>query len=244
MTYSAEVLSEGSLIGYWRQGDAALSTMADSSGHARHGTYYNNPTVQTTGLLNSSTDKAVLYAAASSQYALVPDDNSIDGISALTVEAWIKMTTATGVRQIASRDDLTANGRCFQFRSNGGPLQFIRIPGTTVTATSATTMVAATVYHVVATYNGSQIQLYINGAADGSPAACTGSIGSNINDLIQIGTRRSNNNGLFTDLFDGVIDEVALYNAALSATRIGVHYSAGIASGTPAALTGVWGLVT
>lgn len=226
MSYSSEVLADAPL-GYWRMSETSGTVMSDSSGNARHGSYVNAPVLGATSLLVSDpTNPAVEFVASSSDYCVVTDDNSLDGLTAFTVEAIIKPTTVSGFPMIAARDDSTG-GRSFQFRLNGstGKLEFLRIPGTTVTAASSSSIAAGNTYHVAAVYNGTDIRLYINGVLDGTPAACTGSIGTATTDL-RIAARRSNSNGVTTDYFNGVLDEVAVYNTALSATRLAAHYAA------------------
>jgi hypothetical protein len=219
VTYSSEVLAD-TPIGYWRLGDASGTTMTDSSGNSRNGTYANSPTLGTTGLLTSDSDTAVTFASASSQSASVPDDNSLDNLTAITVEAWIKPSTVSGTPLIVNRD--TSTVRSFQFRLNAGKLEFLKTTGTIVTAASASTLSTGTVYHVAAVYNGTDIRLYINGVLDGTPASATGGMGI-ITRPLEIGVRAG------TNFFNGVIDEVAVYGTGVSATRIAAHYAAGTA---------------
>lgn len=236
MTYAAEVLAD-SPIAYWRLGDASGSTMVDSSGNGRNGTYNNSPTLGVAGLLSSDADTAVNFASASSQSATFADDNSLDGLSAFTVEAWIKPTTVSASQNmIVSRDGGT--NRSFQFRLNNGKLEFLKISGGT--GISSSTLSAGSTYHVAAVYNGTDIRMYVNGALNGSPVAATGTLGTVTRDL-EIAAR------IGALYFNGVIDEVAVYGTALSSTRISDHYAAGTAVSqtvnAPAASASAVGLV-
>ena len=67
--------------------------------------------------------------------------------------------------------------------------------------------------HVAATYNGTQIQLYINGGLVSSTPA-TGAIQTTTTPL------RIGGNTYSTEFFQGLIDEVRIYNRALSAAEI------------------------
>jgi hypothetical protein len=75
-------------------------------------------------------------------------------------------------------------------------------------------------YHLVATYDGANQRLYVNGtqaasrAQTGSASVGSGSLG--------IGFR-----GGTSEYFNGTIDEAAVYNKALSATRVDAHTAAG-----------------
>ena len=220
--YAAEVLAD-SPIGYWRQGDPSGTTMTDSSGNARHGTYTASPTLGTTGLLAGDSDTAVAYNGTT-QYALVADDNSLDSLTTFTVEAIIKASSVSGTPQIVARDGGSGN-RHWQFRLSAGTLQFVKIAGGVVTASSAATLSTGTTYHVAATYDGSNIRLYIDGAANGTPPSATGNLGASTQDL-QFAMCRSSTSNNPNNFFNGVIDEVAVYGSALSAVRLAAHNAA------------------
>ena len=78
------------------------------------------------------------------------------------------------------------------------------------------------VYHVVGTYDGTTQRLYVNGTQVAS-AALTGAITANTTS-VYIGSW----NGT-SEFFQGTIDEVAIYGAALTATQVGNHRTAGSA---------------
>ncbi|MHC1576179.1 MAG: LamG domain-containing protein, partial [Methanosarcinaceae archaeon] len=73
-------------------------------------------------------------------------------------------------------------------------------------------------YHVAATYNGSRIVLYIDGVMDNSKGV-SGMLSTSDRDMM-IGCNQGNSN-----FFDGMIDELAIYDRALSAEEIQHHYS-------------------
>jgi Concanavalin A-like lectin/glucanases superfamily len=85
-------------------------------------------------------------------------------------------------------------------------------------------------YHVLGTYDGATQRLYVNGTQVAS-APLTGAITTNANAL----ALGSWNGG--SEPFNGTIDEVAVYSAALPAARALAHYQAGSPS-QPAALSG------
>jgi hypothetical protein len=225
MSYSAEVLAD-SPVGYWRMADSSGTTMAATVG--TNGTYSNSPTLGSTGLLVGDSNTAVTFASASSQFSTIPDDGSVDNLSALTVEAWIKPSTVTGITYIVNRDGSSL--RCWMFRINAGKLEFIKVAGGTVTVTSSSSLSTGTVYHVAAVYNGTDIRLYINGSLDGTPGSASGTLGNVLRDL-EIGVRSA------AGYYNGVMDEVAVYASGLSSTRIAAHYTAGSTINGPLAST-------
>ena len=99
---------------------------------------------------------------------------------------------------------------------------------TTCTTTAETCVYSATSiqtgqwYHLVGTYDGSTARLYVNGAEDGANSfTSTGAANSN---AVHIGAR-SDTTG--SDQFDGVIDDVRIYDHALSVDEIARLYRLG-----------------
>lgn len=68
--------------------------------------------------------------------------------------------------------------------------------------------------HVAGTWDGTQIRLYVNGVADGSPVSRAAPIGTDTRP-VYIGGR----NGM-TDITNGTVDDVRFYNRALTADEI------------------------
>lgn len=220
-TYPSEVQADSPLA-YWRLGDAAGTTMTDSSGNARHGTYVGSPLLGATGLLSTDADTCVDFDA-NNDHGDLAYAAWMDASTALTTEALIRPAGVNGDRPIIDRDH--SSGRVFQFRVSTGKLQFIKIGGTggIVTATSVTSIAASTTYHVAATYDGSNIRLYINGALDKTQAA-PGTLGTG-NSPLMVGASFSGTSGV-SNLYSGKIDEAAIYGSVLSSARIADHYAA------------------
>jgi hypothetical protein len=80
-----------------------------------------------------------------------------------------------------------------------------------VTATSA--MVLDIWTHLTFTYDGSMLRMFVNGAEVSSQAA-SGAAASTA------GVLRIGGNAYWGEYFKGIIDEVRLYNRALTATEI------------------------
>lgn len=74
-------------------------------------------------------------------------------------------------------------------------------------------------YHVAATYNGASTRLYVNGVEDGLRPGVWSSANA---PPLSIGQRGSNE-----DFFNGLIDEVEIFNRALSIAEIQSLYNAG-----------------
>jgi hypothetical protein len=72
--------------------------------------------------------------------------------------------------------------------------------------------------HVAATYNGSRLVIYINGVASGSMSV-TGTTCAN-DEPLAVGAKNAPAKGLLEAFWDGQLDDVRVYNKALTATAI------------------------
>ena len=82
------------------------------------------------------------------------------------------------------------------------------------TSTSPSALSTGTWYHAVGTYDGSNIRLYLNGVQATSTTQ-TGSLAS-ASGALNIGRDPSNT----LKLWNGLIDEVKVYNRAISANEV------------------------
>jgi hypothetical protein len=82
-------------------------------------------------------------------------------------------------------------------------------------------------YHVVATFDGTNLRLYVDGNLAAGPTAIAGTPRPNSNSAIPLtfGSRADGVSGFFA--YSGLIDEAAMYDTALSASQVLTHYQAG-----------------
>jgi hypothetical protein len=88
--------------------------------------------------------------------------------------------------------------------------------------TTETTPETNTWYHLSGTYDGSQLKIYLNGSLEGITQVA-GAMGVSASDL-NIGRDPSNAEGSY---WNGLIDEVEIFNRALSPSEIQAIYNAG-----------------
>ena len=152
-------------------------------------------------------------------YVEVADVPSLDITDSITIYAWIK-TSATG-------DWWEIIGKVPGFPRPGYVLyvnpdskiqceiikEFPNIAGITESTTS---IEAGEWHHAACVYDGSAVKVYVNGVLEASNPYSSG-ISAN-NAPLRIG-----------DKFDGLIEEVTIYNRALTATEIRAIYDAGSA---------------
>lgn len=213
--YTAAVLAD-SPASYWRMDDTT-TTMADTQA-AVSGTYTTPYTQSQPSLISSDADTCVLFSNGRATAGL---NYGFPVKAAFTAEAWVKNTIVSSDainRRFVGAESASLTGWCVLYNASTTTIAFVRGGGTTISYTSAT--VGAT-FHVVATYDGTSMRLYINGALVAGPTASAGSIAAQSTNFT-IACQAFNTN----NPFNGNVDEVAVYTSALSAARVLAHYSA------------------
>jgi hypothetical protein len=156
------------------------------------------------------------FALGAKGYVQVPNATSLQITTAITMEAWIYATTFGG-RVV---DKITAGGADgYMLDTYQSKLRII-IGASTVS--SPATLALGRWIHVAGTWDGATARVYVDGVAVASTPAPT--LPSNTLAL-RIGGDSTGGNR-----FDGLIDEVAVYDRALSAAEIAdivTHGSAG-----------------
>jgi hypothetical protein len=112
----------------------------------------------------------------------------------------------------------------YSVSQSNGPWAEISRTGGARSLTSSTTALPVNVWtHVAATYDGSQLRVYVNAVQVASVAA-TGNI------LASTGAMRIGGNTIWAnEWFHGIIDEVRIYNRALSPSELEADMAAPIA---------------
>lgn len=225
MTYSSEVLADSPLA-YWRLGEAAPSTtMADSSGNGRDGTYTEDDILGATSLLTGDSDAGInpqgVTGALNNGHGTIASASWMD-VTSITLECWIRLDGAQSNRALLSRFNAGQDWLLWIDASSKIAARFYNTSGSQVNIAWSTTPSTSVIYHVVATYQSGQARLYIDGTQVDSSTALTGNLRAAAN-AINVGTYQDSN----SFRFNGTIDEAAIYSGELSSTRIGDHYTAG-----------------
>ncbi|HEY7198104.1 MAG TPA: LamG domain-containing protein [Gaiellaceae bacterium] len=224
-TYSEVIQATTGLVSYWRLGEAAGTTAADSKG-SNTGTYTNTPILGQNGALAGDNNDSVRFTAANSQYVDIPAAATLDLTTGMTLEAWIRTSTLGSNATIIAKSS-AGGGSGYRLQRNGtnNTASFVTAGTTGTTLNSATSINDGAWHQIVVTYNGGNTKrIYIDGQLDASVTNLTGTLNTTANAL-RIAAQQAGN------YWDGWIDEVAVYNTALAGATVLDHYNAGIGNG-------------
>lgn len=225
--YAAVVLGDGPLA-YWRLDETSGTTAADSSGHGNDATYEGGFMLGLPGAVAGDGDTAVSLDGVS---GLITAGNRFEfaGQTPFSLEAWVMARSQSTYAGVATCNDALggppSEGYLLFISPAAGPLGFQRLDGSNVsTAVSAAGPAVQEFTYVVATFDGLELTVYANGEPQGTQTAAFSIAGAGT--AFVLGAEA----GGMGNYLAGALDEVAVYDHALSADRVRAHYLAGIAS--------------
>jgi uncharacterized repeat protein (TIGR01451 family) len=210
--YRALVLSHNPAA-YYPLDESTGTTASDISGNGLDGAY-NNVLLGSGGALGSATTSAVFDGGSS--YVQLP--GSWGGGSSITIEAWVWIDNTSVNPQAIVSSTGSSDFVHFQAKDSGNNEFYVDAAQLQTLAAVPETPIN-TWRHVVLVLSSGNSKLYIDGVQSGSSAATFTSITSSSDVRIGMGTSP----GRF---LNGRIDEVAIYNTALSQAQIQSHFAA------------------
>jgi len=208
---------ETGVVGYWHFDEGVATSSYDSSGNRNNGVLINGPTWQTSSNCRSG---SCLSFDGTNDYVDVGTGTSLSITQNITMETWVKLNTYTSGGTNTDRASIVQKtGQYYMTVNSANGTLDVFFQGITGAHTSSNSTIPLNEWaHVAITYDGSNIKWYINGSLDKTlPAA--GTIGT---DLRSVRVGGEPGFGRFTN---GHIDEVRIYNRALSAEEIQNHYN-------------------
>lgn len=250
--YSDAILADNP-VAYYRLDEAPGSTVAvDATGNNNTGFYFGPNLTFNKPALIADTDTAVQFAGSSTSDAdqtgmQTPLSGLLSSTSQFSVECWVEVVSnasgSTNTAVIVGCGYNESGGN----NPNGwnlyiddlGKLHIVILDqadfGFHTVDTS--TPLSAGAHHLVGTFDGQNISLYIDGVNVGTttlPSASPLRIGL-YNICVGSNPQHNWSNTTAKDYhqFNGVIDEVALYSFPLTATQVHNHYQIGLGNTIP-----------
>ena len=216
---SAQVLADHP-VGFWRLGDPVGSTVAlDASGNGLSGAV--DPAVSF-GQAGAITGDTAASFPGSGLGVTVAASAVLDLANTVSVEAWVRPTAAG---QNGAIFEKTVNGWVnsqYMLFLEAGVAKFrVRTTSGALLPVDGPTLALNTWTHLVGTFDGTTLRLYVNGVLAAS-AAAQGPLNSGS------GTAFIGRLGQNLYPFQGSLDEVAVFPSALSPERIRAHYLGGV----------------
>ncbi|MDF9279079.1 signal peptidase I [Arthrobacter sp. EH-1B-1] len=205
----------------------------DASGNNRDAMYsYFGVTNSVPGALTGETNFAITHSGTPTSTFSTP--GPIPGPQAFTIELWFRTGSGQGGELAGFGDTRTgASGRYDRnlYMGSDGKLNFGTYTGVTHVITSPASYNDSVWHHVAATLGPAGMALYIDGQLVGSNP---NRAAESYNGYWRIGGDNLAGwpNRPTNTYFTGSLDEIAIYPAPLSATRIGAHHRAALATTT------------
>ena len=200
------------LQSWWKLDETSGSTAVDSGAHARNGTL--NGTTFAAGTTAAKLGTG-LNLDGTNTYVSVPNHSTLQLRKALSISGWIYLTSfgsGSDVDPILRKGDTApaAYQLCIQ---DGKPTLHLNETDATGAGTIGSSTLSLNKWcHVVATWDGTTANVYLDGYLDGTRSV-SGTLPLDARSLF-IGGRTGG-----TDLAAGKIDDVRLYNYALTAAE-------------------------
>jgi hypothetical protein len=202
------------------------TTIADISGTGNTGSI-SNATWTTAGHTGSA-----LSFNGTNALVSVPDSNSLDLTSGMTLEAWVYPTAlGTTWRTAVIKEQPSANltYALYANTETTRPSGHVYVNGAESSVKGSSALSLNAWAHLAATYDGTTLRVYVNGTQ-----AATKTVGGNI--TTTNGALRIGGNNIWGEWFGGRIDDVRVYNRALSTIEIQSDMGAPVKGGALAFL--------
>ncbi len=203
------------LVGLWHMNDKVEDSSGDNHGNAQGGADTVARQIGMAGIFDGLDD-----------YVDCGNPNSLQITGNLTISAWIKASASAGIQgyKIVAKDDVTNRDYFLAINSANNPYFGIFRSNSFYSVGSGTTDVSdGGWYHLVGVNDGTDIKIYVNGVLKDTNSGNGGAID---NDAVNLEIGRL---GSGVAYFKGSIDEVAIYNRALTAEEINQTYQRGLA---------------
>jgi hypothetical protein len=199
------------------------STVTDQSSYANNGTI-----TGATSVADGRFGRALSFDGTS-DWVRIPDANQLDLTTGMTLEAWVYPQSTGSYRTVLLKQRPGDLAYALYGSAPSNPSAQLTVGANDYRMANASSPLTMNTWsHLATTFDGATLRLYINGVLTSS-VAYSGSLTVSANDLFIGG------NAVWSEWFDGKIDEVRVYNRPLAATEIQADMAAPVVPGTPPA---------
>jgi hypothetical protein len=140
---------------------------------------------------------------------------ALDGVSAVSVSLWFNYNSVGGAKNMI----LTNGFGWYIHLSSATNLDYYNSSSNNITVSTS----ANTWYHLAIVHNGTSLEVWLNGTSLGTTT--TNTPRNNIGQTLSVGVYRYLN-GNFGYYWDGKLDEIGIWNTALTSTQVSEIYNA------------------
>jgi hypothetical protein len=216
---ASPIYAQTGLVAAYSFNEGTGTATADASGNGHTGT------VSGATWAAAGKNGAALSFDGVNDWVTIADTNLLDLTSGMTLEAWIRPSLVSNWRTVILKErGAGLSYSLYSSNDNGRPSTWI-FRSNDAESTSPSALAVNTWVHLAATYDGATLRLYANGVQVSSKAV-TGAMTTSTSPL------RIGGNAVWTEFFGGLIDDVRVYNRALTATEIQTDMATPV-GGTP-----------
>ncbi|HLC51991.1 MAG TPA: LamG-like jellyroll fold domain-containing protein, partial [Candidatus Nanoarchaeia archaeon] len=189
----------------------------DYSGYGNNGSEQGGVVWNGTGGYDS---KGAYRFDGTNDYINITHTSSLNLTRGWTLEAWIKDTmTITSDTPIIDKGYVDSSGGYFLYRTPVGSQTVaggFKSGGTYFVAEATTAVNDGKYHHIVSTYNGTNVTIYVDSSLEDTGPGGANTPGSNVNNVV-LGNRQNLEPLTF---YNGHIDEIRIFNRSLSTEQI------------------------
>jgi fibronectin type 3 domain-containing protein len=223
-SYASAVQSQNP-VGYWRFGEPSGVIAADSSPALDGGSYNGGVTLGQAGGILGDSNTAAKFDGSTGYFS---SSQQVPSPTTFSVDAWFKTTTTSGGKIIGFGDSQTGDSSNYDkhiYMTNSGQLIFGAWNGHADIIQTSKSYNNGAWHEVIGTQGPSGMTLYVDGVKVGGNSATTN---QSYPGYWRVGEDNLNGwpNQPSSNYFAGTIDDVSVYNTALTPSQVGIQYTA------------------
>jgi hypothetical protein len=214
---NVKIKDNDGLVGWWALDDNTGTSGVDGSGYGQTGSFVGSPSWTTSVPSVSFSDAAALSFNGTNAQFSVPDNSRLELTGDITIAFWAYRAndTTDWTRMVGKGNATQRNYGVWTGPSNGYTVlfqQYNASGGSVLDLQGSTVLAKNTWYHIACTVSGTAASLYVNGVLEatgtrsGTPGTSTDAL------LLGYGSPHT--------YFNGRLDDVRIYNRALSASDV------------------------